>query len=44
MFTPINITRKWIFNHFGFRVKPVKRGNQWAIPAKIPNTAPIERT
>ena len=44
MLTPINIVVKWIFSHLGFKVRPVNRGNQWAIPAKIPNTAPMERT
>lgn len=43
-FTPINIVMKCTFNHLGFRVNPVNRGNQWAIPAKIPNTAPMDRT
>jgi len=42
--TPINIVIKCIFIHVGFKVRPVNKGNQWAIPAKIPNTAPIERT
>jgi len=44
MFTPINIVRKCIFNHAGFIESPVNNGNQWAIPAKIPNTAPIDKT
>lgn len=42
--TPVNITKKWSFNHLGFIVKPVNKGNQCAIPAKIPNTAPIDKT
>jgi len=42
--TPINMEIKWTFNQFGFKVKPVKRGNQCAIPAKMPKTAPIDKT
>ena len=44
MFTPMNIVKKCILSHWGFSESPVNRGNQWAIPAKIPNTAPIDRT
>lgn len=40
----MNIVAKCIFSHFGFNDSPVNRGNQCAIPAKIPNTAPIDRT
>ena len=44
IFTPKNIVRKCILSHLGFSVTPVNRGNQWVIPAKIPKTAPMERT
>ena len=44
MFTPMNIVKKCIFNQEGFNDTPVKRGNQCAIPAKIPKTAPMDRT
>ena len=44
MFTPKNIVPKCTFIQVGCKVRPVNRGNQWAIPAKIPNTAPIDRT
>lgn len=44
MFTPINIIVKWIFKSLGFRDVPVNKENQWVIPPKIPNTAPIEST
>ena len=42
--TPMNIVKKCILRKWGFKDSPVNRGNQWAIPAKIPNTAPIDRT
>jgi len=44
IFTPVNITKKCIFSHLGLSVIPVNKGNQCAIPAKIPNTAPIDNT
>ena len=42
--TPMNIVKKCILRNWGFRDNPVNNGNQWAIPAKIPNTAPIDNT
>lgn len=42
--TPVNITPKCALVHEGWRVKPVKRGNQWVNPARMAKTAPIERT
>lgn len=44
MFTPINIRKKWTFNHRICIVSPVSSGNQWLNPAKMANTAPILRT
>jgi len=44
MFTPINIIKKCAFNIDGFILIPNIIGNQWVAPAKIANTAPIERT
>lgn len=44
MLTPKNIVRKWILSHLGLNVRPVNRGHQLVIPAKMPNTAPIDRT
>lgn len=43
-FTPVNITPKWAFAHVGCRVKPVNSGNQCVNPARMANTAPIDRT
>lgn len=43
-FTPINMTPKWALAHVWWRVNPVNRGNQWVNPARMANTAPIERT
>lgn len=40
----MNITPKCALAHVGCRVYPVNRGNQWVNPARIANTAPIERT
>lgn len=42
--TPVNITPKWALAHVGWRVYPVKSGNQWVNPARMAKTAPIERT
>lgn len=44
MFTPMNIAKKCTFNRSGFSERPVNRGNQWAIPAKMANTAPMDNT
>jgi hypothetical protein len=44
MFTPVNITPNWIFNHLGFIVSPVNRGNHCTNPPMIANTAPIDST
>lgn len=43
-FTPTNITPNWALAHVECRVYPVNRGNQWVNPARIANTAPIDRT
>lgn len=43
-FTPINMVINWIFSHFGFKLVPVKRGNQWINPPIMANTAPMDRT
>lgn len=43
-FTPTNITPKWALAHVEWRVYPVNRGNQWVNPARIANTAPIDKT
>jgi hypothetical protein len=44
MFTPKNMLINCASPHFLFIVVPVKRGNQWKIPAIIAKTAPIEST
>lgn len=43
-FTPTNITPKCTLAHVEWSVYPVNRGNQWVNPARIANTAPIDRT
>ena len=43
-FTPVNITPKCAFAHVGWRVYPVKSGNQWVNPAMMAKTAPIDST
>jgi len=40
----MNIVTNWIFSHFGFKLVPVKRGNQWINPPIIANTAAIDNT
>lgn len=40
----MNITPNWALAHVECRVYPVKSGNQWVKPARIANTAPIDRT
>lgn len=42
--TPTNMTPKWILAHVEWSVYPVNSGNQWVNPARIANTAPIDRT
>ena len=42
--TPTNIVAKCTLSHEELSVKPVKRGNQCTMPAKIPKTAPIDKT
>ena len=42
-FTPVNIIPKWVLDHVGWRVYPVNSGNRWVNPARMANTAPIER-
>jgi len=44
VFTPRNIKKNWALAHRWWRVRPVRRGNQWVNAAKIAKTAPILRT
>lgn len=43
-FTPVNIIKNWIFNHFGFIVKPTIRGYQLIKAPIKAKTAPILST
>lgn len=40
----MNIKKNWALAHRWCMVSPVNSGNQWLIPAKMPNTAPILST
>jgi len=40
----MNIAQNWAFIKLGLRDILNKIGNQWVTPAKMANTAPIERT
>merc|ERR1719333_560742 len=42
--TPKNINPNWAFNHLGFIVRPVNKGNQFTSAPIRANTAPILRT
>lgn len=44
MLTPVNMIMNCAFSHCGFIETPRNRGNQCTIPARIANTAPIDRT
>jgi len=44
IFTLKNIAQNWAFIKFTFKGKLNRIGNQWVVPAKIANTAPIDKT
>lgn len=43
-FTPRNMVINWDFNQYRFFTNPVIIGNQYVTPAKMANTAPMDRT